>query len=410
MTYQRTVVAAPNEATIVFSREFDAEAARSSRPTPTASSSAAGSARAGRRCSLRAFEPRTGGEWSYVIEGLGGSWAFHGTFHEVTAPSRLVQTFEYEGEPGHPNLDILTFTDLPDGRSRDRWPLDIPVGRGSRPMLDIDRAWTRTSSASTSCWPAGCRPRPERPHAGRDAVAPRAPRAHPAVPPRVGSREQLHMPGEDRMSSRARVKILALIGALAATIAAPAMALGRPAAQAKWTIMVYMSGDNNLEDYIVKDLELELAAMGSTANVQITALADRGPGYDKSRGDWQSTKLYHPTQGMLADAASAVADWGERNLGDPETLPTSSSGRRPTTRPTTTRCSSGATAGAGTPAGRWRTTRRGSDGLDPDEVKSVQSRSGSSTSSATTPATWPRSRSWPCGPATRPRWSGRRNT
>ena len=84
--------------------------------------------------------------------------------------------------------------------------------------------------------------------------------------------------------------------------------------------MVYMSGDNNLEDYVVKDLELELAALGSTANVQVVALADRGPGYDTSRGDWQTTKLFHPTQGMVADAAHAVADWGERNMGDPDTL------------------------------------------------------------------------------------------
>jgi hypothetical protein len=29
-----------------------------------------------------------------------------------------VQTFEFEGEPGHPNLEVLTFTDLDDGRSR----------------------------------------------------------------------------------------------------------------------------------------------------------------------------------------------------------------------------------------------------------------------------------------------------
>ena len=92
------------------------------------------------------------------------------------------------------------------------------------------------------------------------------------------------------------------------------------APQAKWTVMVYMSGDNNLEDYIVKDLELELAAAGSNSDVQIVALADRGPGYDTSRGDWQSTKLYHVTPGMTADSASAVADWGERNMGDKQTL------------------------------------------------------------------------------------------
>jgi len=102
-----------------------------------------------------------------------------------------------------------------------------------------------------------------------------------------------------------------LIGVAHAAPAAP---------QARWTIMVYMSGDNNLEDYIVKDIELELGLAGSDANVQIVALADRGPGYDTSRGDWQTTKLYHVTQGIVADSAHAVADWGERNFGNPQTL------------------------------------------------------------------------------------------
>jgi len=95
---------------------------------------------------------------------------------------------------------------------------------------------------------------------------------------------------------------------------------GAPAPQARWTIMVYMSGDNNLEEFIVKDIELELGLAGSNADIQIVALADRGPGYDTSRGNWQTTKLYHATQGIVADAASAVADWGERNFGDPQTL------------------------------------------------------------------------------------------
>ena len=93
-----------------------------------------------------------------------------------------------------------------------------------------------------------------------------------------------------------------------------------PPQQAKWTVMVYISGDNNLEDYVVKDLELELAPTGSSTNVQVVALADRGPGYDTSRGDWQTTKLFHVTPGMIADSASAVEDWGERNFGDPQTL------------------------------------------------------------------------------------------
>jgi Clostripain family len=109
---------------------------------------------------------------------------------------------------------------------------------------------------------------------------------------------------------------VALLGWL---VAAPAGA-APPAPQARWTVMVYMSGDNNLEDYIVKDIEEELGLQGSTADVQIVALADRGPGYDTTRGDWQGTLLYRVTPGIVADLASAQADWGERNLGDPQTL------------------------------------------------------------------------------------------
>ena len=93
-----------------------------------------------------------------------------------------------------------------------------------------------------------------------------------------------------------------------------------PAARAKWTVMVYISGDNNLEDYVVKDIESELAPTGSSTNVQVVALADRGPGYDTSYGDWQTTKLFHVTPGMTAASENAVADWGEKNMGDPQTL------------------------------------------------------------------------------------------
>ena len=94
-----------------------------------------------------------------------------------------------------------------------------------------------------------------------------------------------------------------------------------PAVQkAKWTVMVYISGDNDLEDYAGQDMEQELAVTGSSANVQVVVLADRGPGYDTSYGDWQTTKLFHVTKGMTAAPENAVADWGERNFGDKQTL------------------------------------------------------------------------------------------
>jgi hypothetical protein len=122
------------------------------------------------------------------------------------------------------------------------------------------------------------------------------------------------------MHNRARtfVTFFALL-VLLATLTGTAFA-APPAPRAQWTVMVYISGDNNLEDYVVKDIELELAPTGSSANVQVVALADRGPGYDTSYGDWQTTKLFHVTPGMTAAPENAVADWGERNLGDPQTL------------------------------------------------------------------------------------------
>ena len=97
-------------------------------------------------------------------------------------------------------------------------------------------------------------------------------------------------------------------------------AAARPVPRAAWTVMVYISGDNDLEPYVVLDIETELAPTGSSDQVQVLALADRHPAYDTSQGDWTTTKLFHVTQGMAATPENALADWGERSMGDPQTL------------------------------------------------------------------------------------------
>lgn len=89
---------------------------------------------------------------------------------------------------------------------------------------------------------------------------------------------------------------------------------------AKWTVMVYISGDNNLEPFVVSDIETELAPTGSTKDVQVVTLADRIPGYDTSGGDWTGTLLFHVTKGMTATPNNATEDWGEKDMGDPQTL------------------------------------------------------------------------------------------
>ena len=101
-----------------FSREFDAPAALVFRAHVDADLVPRWIGPRGTTLRMRSFDARTGGEWSYVVEGRGGSWAFFGSFHEVVAHSRLVWTWEYEDEPGHPCLEVMTFVDLPDSRSR----------------------------------------------------------------------------------------------------------------------------------------------------------------------------------------------------------------------------------------------------------------------------------------------------
>lgn len=64
------------------------------------------------------LEARAGGQWRFVQTAPdGGFHAFHGVFHEVSAPERIVQTFEYEGWPGHVQMETAVFEDL-GGRTR----------------------------------------------------------------------------------------------------------------------------------------------------------------------------------------------------------------------------------------------------------------------------------------------------
>ena len=119
MTSKRTVIAAEGQPTIEFSREFEADAAAvfATHVDPDLVSRWIGPY--GTTCAIRDFDARTGGRWSYVVSAAnGGSWAFFGSFHEVSAPNRIVQSFEFEDDPGQVSLEVLTFIDLDDGRCR----------------------------------------------------------------------------------------------------------------------------------------------------------------------------------------------------------------------------------------------------------------------------------------------------
>lgn len=63
------------------------------------------------------FDPRAGGSWRYTHrDDDGNEFGFHGVFHGEQTPDRMVQTFEFEGAPGHVSLDTLTMEER-DGRT-----------------------------------------------------------------------------------------------------------------------------------------------------------------------------------------------------------------------------------------------------------------------------------------------------
>ena len=61
------------------------------------------------------MDVRPGGSWRFVVHNSDGTeTAFRGTYREITPPERMVQTFEWEGMPGHVSVETATFEDLGD--------------------------------------------------------------------------------------------------------------------------------------------------------------------------------------------------------------------------------------------------------------------------------------------------------
>ena len=63
------------------------------------------------------YETRDGGAWRYVqTDPDGNAYGFHGIFHGDPSPDGIVQTFEFEGVPGHVCLQTVTL-DERDGKT-----------------------------------------------------------------------------------------------------------------------------------------------------------------------------------------------------------------------------------------------------------------------------------------------------
>ena len=69
---------------------------------------------------IEKMEARNGGSYRFLHERDGHVYAFHGVYHEVLKPERIIGTFEFDGLPetGHVILGTTRFEDLGNGRAR----------------------------------------------------------------------------------------------------------------------------------------------------------------------------------------------------------------------------------------------------------------------------------------------------
>ncbi|MEP7285198.1 MAG: SRPBCC family protein [Chloroflexota bacterium] len=64
------------------------------------------------------MDVKAGGLWRFVQrDPEENEFAFHGVYHGIESPERIISTFEFEGTPGHVVLETASFEALPDGRT-----------------------------------------------------------------------------------------------------------------------------------------------------------------------------------------------------------------------------------------------------------------------------------------------------
>ena len=110
MMAQAQIIAEPGIPQIVITREFDAprDLLFRAHTDPALLARWLGP----RRLSMIIdhFDARAGGTWRYIHRDVDGNeYGFHGVFHGTPSPDGIVQTFEFEGMPGHVSLQTIAF-------------------------------------------------------------------------------------------------------------------------------------------------------------------------------------------------------------------------------------------------------------------------------------------------------------
>lgn len=115
------IIAEPGKQEILITREFNAPRERVFKAYTDPELYKQWIGPRGLETTLEKFEPKNGGSWRYIQKDEeGNEFAFHGVNHEVKAPERIIDTFEFEGLPesGHVILETAEFEELPDNRTK----------------------------------------------------------------------------------------------------------------------------------------------------------------------------------------------------------------------------------------------------------------------------------------------------
>lgn len=85
----------------------------------------------------------------------------------------------------------------------------------------------------------------------------------------------------------------------------------------EWTIMVYVNGKNNLEEYALKDMN-EMEMVGSSDQVNIVTEIGRMAGHDTSNGDWKGSRRYlvRKDSDTRKVTSPVVRNLGKADMGD----------------------------------------------------------------------------------------------
>ena len=129
--------------------------------------------------------------------------------------------------------------------------------------------------------------------------------------------------------------ILLMSGLVMAIFWSPAKALadassGKQSPEREWTLMVYIAGDNNLEEMAMMDL-LEME-QGKNDDTEILVFIDRSKGYYQGWQNWSGARLYRVRKNSALDmtayyenraplpavSSEMLQDLGELDSGNPK--------------------------------------------------------------------------------------------